>query len=99
MALAASFVIVAIIGYLNGRGEPARVDVAGATVASADSGGTGAESVLVSLMAGSEVVEPLAAESPQAPSASAMSLLRARDASFNDLNSEVQLILASAQVR
>ncbi|MSR44426.1 MAG: hypothetical protein EXS15_03585 [Phycisphaerales bacterium] len=62
----------------------------------ADCGGTSSEPVLVSLLAGSECISSDTAEEFVIDHASAMPILRARDASFGDLNSEVQLILASA---
>lgn len=96
-SIAASLAFVATIAFLNWpSGDPA---VVVARLSSVDSGGTAAEPLLVSLIAGSENVSDLAEEVAPDGGASAMSLLRARDASFNDLNSEVQLILASASVR
>ncbi|MSR69024.1 MAG: hypothetical protein EXS17_01560 [Phycisphaerales bacterium] len=65
-------------------------------VATADSGGTMSEPVLVSLLAGSEVVTDSGDQEFVVDEWSAMPILRLRDASFGDLNAEVQLILASA---
>lgn len=67
-----------------------------ASVASADQSGTISEQVLVSLLAGSEVVTDGGDHEFVVDGASAMPVLRLRDASFGDLNSEVQLTLASA---
>ncbi len=67
-----------------------------ASVASTDQSGTISEQVLVSLLAGSEVVTDGGDHEFVVDGASAMPVLRLRDASFGDLNSEVQLTLASA---
>ncbi|MFZ4643046.1 MAG: hypothetical protein ACOYMU_06820 [Phycisphaerales bacterium] len=65
-------------------------------VLSTDQGGTVAEPVLVSLLAGSEVISADGTSEFVIDEASAIPILRTRDASFGDLNSEVNLILASA---
>ncbi len=65
-------------------------------VLSTDQGGTGSEPVLVSLLAGSEIISADGTSEFVIDEASAMPILRTRDASFGDLNSEVNLILASA---
>ncbi len=66
------------------------------SVASADQGGTISERVLVSLLAGSEVVTDSGDQEFVVDGGSAMPILRLRDASFGDLNAEVQLTLASS---
>ena len=65
-------------------------------VLSTDQGGTVAEPVLVSLLAGSEIISADGTSEFIIDEASAIPILRTRDASFGDLNSEVNLILASA---
>lgn len=65
-------------------------------VLSTDQGGTVAEPVLVSLLAGSEIISADGTSEFVIDEASAIPILRTRDASFGDLNSEVNLILASA---
>ena len=65
-------------------------------VLSTDQGGTVAEPVLVSLLAGSEIISADGTSEFIIDEASAIPILRTRDASFEDLNSEVNLILASA---
>lgn len=66
------------------------------SVATVDSGGTVAEPVLVSLLAGSETISADGRLEFVIDDASAMPILRTRDASYGDLDSEVRLILASA---
>lgn len=65
-------------------------------VASADQGGTNSEPVLVSLLAGSEIIADSGTQEFEVDDGGAMPILRVRDASFGDLHAEVQLILASA---
>ena len=71
-------------------------DAASDVVASTDQGGTGSEPVLVSLLGGSEIISSDGISEFIIDEANAMPILRTRDASFGDLNSEVNLILASA---
>ncbi len=65
-------------------------------VSSADQGGAVSEPVLVSLLGGSDAVLDGGDPHLWLDDRSAMPLLRLRDASFGDLDAEVQLILASA---
>ncbi|MSQ90148.1 MAG: hypothetical protein EXS01_01975 [Phycisphaerales bacterium] len=90
LAVAAS--LVAAVFLMNVSSEPTTSTV----VATADRGGTIAEPVLVSLLAGSEWIAADGSEEFVMSESSAVPILRTRDASFGDLNSEVQLILASA---
>lgn len=89
-SLVAAFVIVILPTKRTG------IDAASDVVASTDQGGTGSEPVLVSLLAGSEIISADGTSEFVIDEASAMPILRTRDASFGDLNSEVNLILASA---
>ena len=89
-SLVAAFVIANLPANRNG------IDATSDTVASTDQGGTVAEPVLVSLLAGSEIISADGTSEFIIDEASAMPILRTRDASFGDLNSEVNLILASA---
>ena len=93
-AVAASLVAAFVIVNLptNRMGIDATSDI----VASTDQGGTVAEPVLVSLLAGSEIISSDGTSEFVIDEASAMPILRTRDVSFGDLNSEVNLILASA---
>lgn len=93
-AVAASLVAAFVIVNLptNRTGIDATSDI----VASTDQGGTVAEPVLVSLLAGSEIISSDGTSEFVIDEVSAMPILRTRDASFGDLNSEVNLILASA---
>ena len=72
------------------------IDATSEIVSSTDQGGTVAEPVLVSLLGGSEIIDADGNNEFVIDEVSAMPILRSRDASFGDLNSEVQLILASA---
>ncbi len=89
-SLVAAFVIVNMPANRTG------IDATSDTVASTDQGGTVAEPVLVSLLAGSEIISSDGTSEFVIDEGSAMPILRTRDASFGDLNSEVNLILASA---
>lgn len=89
-SLVAAFVMANLPANRNG------IDATSDTVASTDQGGTVAEPVLVSLLAGSEIISADGTSEFIIDEASAMPILRTRDASFGDLNSEVNLILASA---
>ena len=89
-SLVAAFVIVNLPSKRTG------IDAASDVVASTDQGGTGSEPVLVSLLGGSEIISSDGTSEFIIDEASAMPILRTRDASFGDLNSEVNLILASA---
>ncbi len=89
-SLVAAFLIANLPANRNG------IDATSDTVASTDQGGTVAEPVLVSLLAGSEIISADGTSEFIIDEASAMPILRTRDASFGDLNSEVNLILASA---
>ncbi len=93
-AIAASLVAAFVIVQL-----PTNKNATSDVVASTDQGGTVAEPVLVSLLAGSEVISSDGTSEFVIDRASAMPILRTRDASFGDLNSEVQLILASASTQ
>ena len=89
-SLVAAFVIVNLPTNRTG------IDAASDVVASTDQGGTGSEPVLVSLLGGSEIISSDGTSEFIIDEANAMPILRTRDASFGDLNSEVNLILASA---
>ena len=89
-SLVAAFVIVNLPTNRTG------IDAASDVVASTDQGGTGSEPVLVSLLGGSEIISSDGISEFIIDEANAMPILRTRDASFGDLNSEVNLILASA---
>ena len=89
-SLVAAFVIVNLPTKRTG------IDAASDVVASTDQGGTGSEPVLVSLLGGSEMISADGTSEFIIDEANAMPILRTRDASFGDLNSEVNLILASA---
>ena len=89
-SLVAAFVIVILPTKRTG------IDAASDVVASTDQGGTGSEPVLVSLLGGSEIISSDGTSEFIIDEANAMPILRTRDASFGDLNSEVNLILASA---
>ena len=89
-SLVAAFVIVNLPTNRSG------IDAASDVVASTDQGGTGSEPVLVSLLGGSEIISSDGISEFIIDEANAMPILRTRDASFGDLNSEVNLILASA---
>jgi len=89
-SLVAAFVIVNLPTKRSG------IDTASDVVASTDQGGTGSEPVLVSLLGGSEIISSDGISEFIIDEANAMPILRTRDASFGDLNSEVNLILASA---
>ena len=89
-SLVAAFVIVNLPTKRTG------IDAASDVVASTDQGGTGSEPVLVSLLGGSEIISSDGTSEFIIDEANAMPILRTRDASFGDLNSEVNLILASA---
>lgn len=89
-SLVAAFVIVNLPANRTG------IDATSDVVASTDQGGTVAEPVLVSLLAGSEIISSDGTSEFIIDEANAMPILRTRDASFGDLNSEVNLILASA---
>jgi hypothetical protein len=89
-SLVAAFVIVNLPTKRTG------IDSASDVVASTDQGGTGSEPVLVSLLGGSEIISSDGISEFIIDEANAMPILRTRDASFGDLNSEVNLILASA---
>ena len=89
-SLVAAFVIVILPTKRTG------IDAASDVVASTDQGGTGSEPVLVSLLGGSEMISSDGTSEFIIDEANAMPILRTRDASFGDLNSEVNLILASA---
>lgn len=89
-SLVAAFVIVNLPTKRTG------IDAASDVVASTDQGGTGSEPVLVSLLGGSEIISSDGISEFIIDEANAMPILRTRDASFGDLNSEVNLILASA---
>ena len=89
-SLVAAFVIVNLPSKRTG------IDAASDVVASTDQGGTGSEPVLVSLLGGSEIISSDGISEFIIDEANAMPILRTRDASFGDLNSEVNLILASA---
>ena len=89
-SLVAAFVIVNLPTKRTG------IDTASDVVASTDQGGTGSEPVLVSLLGGSEIISSDGTSEFIIDEANAMPILRTRDASFGDLNSEVNLILASA---
>ena len=89
-SLVAAFVIVNLPTNRTG------IDAASDVVASTDQGGTGSEPVLVSLLGGSEMISADGTSEFIIDEANAMPILRTRDASFGDLNSEVNLILASA---
>ena len=89
-SLVAAFVIVNLPTKRTG------IDAASDVVASTDQGGTGSEPVLVSLLGGSEMISSDGTSEFIIDEANAMPILRTRDASFGDLNSEVNLILASA---
>lgn len=96
LAIAASLcAAVFVTDVFDVRSEHANQVVA-ASVGSADQGGTISEQVLVSLLAGSEMVTDGGDHEFVVDGATAMPILRLRDASFRDLNSEVQLTLASA---
>ena len=89
-SLVAAFVIVNLPTNRTG------MDAASDVVASTDQGGTVSEPVLVSLLGGSEIISSDGLSEFIIDEANAMPILRTRDASFGDLNSEVNLILASA---
>ena len=89
-SLVAAFVIVNLPTKRTG------IDAASDVVASTDQGGTGSEPVLVSLLGGSEMISADGTSEFIIDEANAMPILRTRDASFGDLNSEVNLILASS---
>ncbi len=91
-SLVAAFVIATFPSNRIGSETPPTLDV----VLSTDQGGTVAEPVLVSLLAGSEIISADGTSEFIIDEASAIPILRTRDASFGDLNSEVNLILASA---
>ena len=91
-SLVAAFVIANLTANRNGSEAAPTLDV----VLSTDQGGTVAEPVLVSLLAGSEMISSDGTSEFIIDEARAMPILRTRDASFGDLNSEVNLILASA---
>ena len=91
-SLVAAFVIANLTANRNGSEAAPTLDV----VLSTDQGGTVAEPVLVSLLAGSEIISADGTSEFLIDEASAIPILRTRDASFGDLNSEVNLILASA---
>ena len=91
-SLVAAFVIANLTANRNGSEAAPTLDV----VLSTDQGGTVAEPVLVSLLAGSEIISADGTSEFIIDEASAIPILRTRDASFGDLNSEVNLILASA---
>ena len=91
-SLVAAFVIANLTANRNGNEAAPTLDV----VLSTDQGGTVAEPVLVSLLAGSEMISSDGTSEFIIDEARAMPILRTRDASFGDLNSEVNLILASA---
>jgi len=89
-SLVAAFVIVNLPTKRTG------IDTASDVVASTDQGGTGSEPVLVSLLGGSEIISSDGTSEFIIDEANAIPILRTRDASFGDINSEVNLILASA---
>jgi hypothetical protein len=93
-AVAASLVAAFVI--VNSPTNRTGIDAASDVVASTDQGGTGSEPVLVSLLGGSEIISSDGISEFIIDEANAMPILRTRDASFGDLNSEVNLILASA---
>lgn len=95
-AVAASLVAAFVIANLPANRNGSEAAPTSDTVASTDQGGTVAEPVLVSLLAGSEIISADGTSEFIIDEASAMPILRTRDASFGDLNSEVNLILASA---
>ncbi len=93
-AVAASLVVAFVI--VNLPTNRIGIDATSEIVSSTDQGGTVAEPVLVSLLGGSEIIDADGNNEFVIDEVSAMPILRSRDASFGDLNSEVQLILASA---
>ena len=88
LAVAASIILALIIGVDSTTVR------SGSYIASVDSGGAPSEAVLVSLLAGSEVVSFEDSADSEFVIDDAMPLLRARDTTFGDLHSEVALLLA-----
>ncbi len=97
LAAAALFAVAFVL--TNDPIERTADDGAASVVSSMDSGGTSSEPLLVSLIAGSDTIPTGSSGESDFGAANAMSLLRTRDASFGDLDSEVQTILASASPR
>ena len=95
-AVAASLVAAFVIATFPTNRIGSEATLTPDIVLSTDQGGTVAEPVLVSLLAGSEIISADGTSEFIIDEASAIPILRTRDASFGDLNSEVNLILASA---
>ena len=95
-AVAASLVAAFVIATFPTNRIGSEATLTPDIVLSTDQGGTVAEPVLVSLLAGSEMISSDGTSEFIIDEARAMPILRTRDASFGDLNSEVNLILASA---
>ena len=88
VAVAASMVAALFVGVTT---QSAR---SGHGVSVADRFGVESEPVLVALIAGSELVEHESPSASELLAAEAMPILRSRDASFRDLDSEVRLVIA-----
>ncbi len=88
LAAAASIVLALFVGVST---QTARL---GVDMTLADRVGGESEPVLVALLAGSEVVEQESPSASELLAAQAMPILRSRDASFSDLDSEVRLVVA-----